>query len=216
MSQRPNDGNEGSGGTEYWREQIEELLQDVELPPPPDDAQGYEAPSDDDLRASNLLERAIEEIADMARSQVMFAANVLHHASVVDDEETAENGHRALAALKAGRFLKEILVSEHDATARRLNLKRDVSRELAEAQTLLDELEESQREDPDYVPDNSGPISTEEDLEADQREIRDLEEIVEYLASLVQSVDLLVARIRELHPRAAEVFDRDERSGSVT
>ena len=216
MSQRSNDGDESSDGTEYWREQIEELLQDVELPPPPTAAQGVEEPSCDELRASNLLERAIEAIADMAQSQVAFAANTLRLASVVNEDETAEKGHHALAALKSGRFLREICVSEYNATARRLELKREVSRELAEAQELINKLEEEQREDPDYVPDNSGPISTEEDLEADQREIRDLEEVVEDLASLVQGLDLLIARVRELHPRAAEVFDRDERSGSVT
>lgn len=43
MSQRAADGdaNESSGGQEYWREQIDELLRDVDLPPPPDDAEGF-------------------------------------------------------------------------------------------------------------------------------------------------------------------------------
>ena len=216
MSQRPNDGNEGSDGTEYWREQIEELLQDVELPPPPDDAPGIEEPSADELRASNLLERATDALAGMSSRQVAYAADVLRLASVVDEHETATNGRRALAALKSGRFLREICVSEHNAAARRLEYERDTSRHLAEAQQLIDEVEEELRKDPSYVPDDSEPISTEEELEADQLELQELEEIVENLASLVQDLDLLIARIRELHPRAAEVFDRDERSGSVT
>lgn len=210
------DSDEGSGGKEYWREQIEDLLRDANLPPPPAGMARVEEPSADELRASNLLERAIGAIVDMAQSQVAYAANVLRLASVVDEDETAENGHHALAALKSGRFLREICVSEYNAAARRLELKREVSRELAETQELLNELEEEQREDPDYVPSNSGPISTEEDLEADQREIADLEEIVEDLASLVRSLDLLVERVRALHPQAAEVFDRDDRTGSVT
>ena len=57
--------NEGSDGREYWREQIDELLRDANLPPP-DDAEGFEEPSGDELRAYNLLERAIEPIAGMA------------------------------------------------------------------------------------------------------------------------------------------------------
>ena len=218
MSQRTTDGgtDEGSGGTEYWWEQIEELLQGVELPPPPDGAQDLEEPSDDELRASNLLERATEALAEMSSRQVAYAANLLRLASVVDEEETAGDGRRAFAALKAGRFLREICVSEHGAAAGRLEYERDASRHLAEAQQLIDETEEALREDPDYVPDNSGPISTEDELEADQREIQDLEEIVEGLASLLQGLDLLIARIRELHPQAAEIFDRDERTGSVS
>ena len=218
MSQRPNDGSadEGSGEKEYWREQIEDLLRDANLPPPPAGLERIEEPNADELRASNLLERAIEAIADMAQSQVAYAANMLRLASVVDEAETAEKGHHALAALKSGRFLREICVSEYNAAARRLEFKREVSRQLAEAQELLDKIEEEQREDPDYVPDNSGPISTEEDLEADQHEIGDLEEAVEDLASLVQGLDLLIARVRELHPQAAELFDRDERTGSVS
>lgn len=218
MSQRAADGdaNESSGGREYWREQIDELLRDVDLPPPPDDVEGFEEPSGDELRASNLLERAIEPIAGMAQSQVAYAANVLRLASVVEEDETAERGHRALAALKSGRFLREICVSELNAATRRLELERDVSRELAEAQDLLDEIEGSLREDPDYVPDNSGPISTDEELEADQREIREFEEVVEDLTSLVHGIDLLIMRVRELNPRAAEVFDRGDRTGSVS
>lgn len=218
MSQRAADGdaNGGSGGQEYWREQIDELLRDVDLSPPPDGVEGFEEPSGDELRASNLLERAIEPIAGMAQSQVAYAANVLRLASVVEEGETAERGRRALAALKSGRFLREICVSELNAATRRLELKRDVSRELAETQDLLDEIEGSLREDPDYVPDNSGPISTDEELEADQREIREFEEVVEDLTSLVHGIDLLIMRVRELNPLAAGVFDRGDRTGSVS
>ena len=182
----------------------------------PTTRRGFEEPSGDELRASNLLERAIEPIAGMAQSQVAYAANVLRLASVVEEDDTAERGHRALAALKSGRFLREICVSELNAATRRLELKRDVSRELAETQDLLDEIEGSLREDPDYVPDNSGPISTDEELEADQREIREFEEVVEDLTSLVHGIDLLIMRVRELNPRAAEVFDRGDRTGSVS
>lgn len=218
MSLRNTDGHENSGADEMkgmW-EQIGEVLQDAALPPPPRDPGDFDEPSGDELRAANLLERSVESIACSAQSQVAYAADILHRASIVDEEGTAEQRSQAVAALKAGRFLREIIVSKHEAVMRRLNGLRELGVHRSEAQELLDRSEGELRQNPDYVPDDSPPLATEAEIEEECCEICELEEAVAHWETVRNGVDALVARVRELNPRAAITFDREERRGSVT
>lgn len=208
--------NQGTDETKGMWEQIDEVLQDVVLPPPPRDPGDFDEPSGNELRAANLLERSVEPIACSAQSQVAYAAEILHHASIVDEEGTAEHRHQAVAALKAGRFLREITVSKLEATMRRFDGMRELSAQRSEAEEMLDRIEVDRRENPDYVPDDSPPVSTEAEIEAERCEIRELEEAVAHWEAVRDGIDALVARVRTLNPRAALAFDREERTGSVT
>lgn len=207
--------NQGEGAMSGMWEQIGEILQDAVLPPPPRDPGDFDEPSGDELRAANLLERSAEPIACSARSQAGYAAKILHDASVVDEKGTVEDRQQAVAALKAGRFLREITVSELDWATGQVGCMRERSAHRGKIQEIFDEDEEDRRKDPDYVPDNPPQLSTEAEIEAERCEIRELEEAVALWEAVRDGVDVLVARVRALNPRAALAFDREERTGSV-
>lgn len=189
-------------------EQLDEMLRDADFPAGGGVGEIGE-PSGDELRAANLLERSVEPIAYSAQSQAAYATETLRHASVLDEEGTAGHRHQADAALKAGRFLREIAVSELDSTARQLERLIEMSRQTNEDKRDL-------RKNPDYVPDDPRPISGEAESEAERCDICELEEAVAHWEAMRDGVDALVARVRELNPRAAIAFDREQRSGSVT
>lgn len=209
-----NDERRADDGKGMW-EQIGELLRDANLPPP-SSTREIEGPTDDELRAANLLERSVEPIACASQSQAAYAAETLRHASIVDEEGTRERRHQAVAALKAGRFLWEVVTSELDLAAGRLNRTREQSRQSREIQDLLDGTEGDLRKDPDFVPDDPPRVLTEAEIEATRCEIGELEEVVAHWEEIRDGVDALVARVRELNLRAAIAFDREQRSGSVT
>ena len=209
-----NDERRADDGKGMW-EQINELLRDAVLPPPSATGE-IEEPTGDELRAANLLERSVEPIACAAQSQAAYAAETLRHASIVDEEGTREHRHQAVAALKAGRFLREIITSELGLAAGRLNCAREQSVQSREIQELLDGTEGELRKDPDYVPDDPPRVLTEAGIEAVRCEISELEEVVAHWEKIRDGVDALVARVWELNPRAAIAFDREDRSGSVS
>ena len=53
-------------------------------------------------------------------------------------------------------------------------------------------------------------------LRAERCDIRELMEVVARREAVRDNLDVLVARVQELNPRAAIAFDREDRSGSVS
>ena len=177
--------NQGEGAMKGMWEQIAEILQGVDFPP----AGGVgkiDEPSGDELRAANLLERSAEPITCSARSQAGYAAKILHDASVVDEKGTVEDRQQAVAALKAGRFLREIAVSELDWATGQVGCMRERSAHRGRIQEIFDEDEEDRRKDPDYVPDNPPQVSTEAEIEAERCEIIRIVHLAFFCSVLLQ------------------------------
>ena len=210
--QGQNEEQQPDRASRYWKDEIDEILKQTDFGGRRVDSEPRE-PNDAELRAANLIERATEDVAQIAADQVRWAMEALRLAATVGFEEMVSDHGGALRMLRAAMFLRGILVMEVLAARRQLDDWHERTKLLDEADELVKETAELLREiDEDYT-----PISqTEEEAEAERvadrerdAERRYVEDQIGLLDALIESIDTLYRRICELNPRACERFEDD-------
>ena len=204
------------GEKKYFWDEIAEILEKADF----GEADGEVDPSEfgepdcAELRAANLVERAREDVAEMAADQARWAMEALRHWAVVGFEHVASDARTALTVLRACEFLRAIIGTERRAARSVFQEWLKTNQLFDETDELLEEVDELLSEvDEDYEPDQPTPEEAEEERVDSRRwtqEGRELDQQVKRLSELLMAIETLRSRIRELNPRAAEWFDRDD------
>lgn len=189
-----------SGDQRGWRQQIEDLLRDADLPAPPAGAKRRGAePSDDELRAQYSVAMSSDHLEAIATIFTLQAAKRLINPVLFNGEDAVADNWQAFYALQAAHFLHG-LISNYLAMQRSMLAIQQNERRYFES--MAERLDLASKE----VLLSIRNVVPESSPQPDHGGI-DLEKEIQRSERLLEQIDLLVAGIRRRKPHAANAFD---------